>query len=79
MGETVRNSISCIALITQVSVYTQVKIYISRYFDPMNDIQTPAFHPTMHQKPRNPTWCLKCKCIIIMRDRLTRIQLKPLN
>ena len=66
MGENCTHSIDCITLITQVSVYTQAKIYSSRNFVPMNDIQTSTFHPTMHQKPTNPTWCLKCKCIIII-------------
>ena len=78
MGETVCNSVGCITLVTQVSVCTQAKIGISGNFVSTNDIQTPAFHPTMHKKSINPSWCSKCKCIII-RDRLTRIQLKPLN
>ena len=32
---------------SSISLYTS--IYISRYFVLMNDIQTPIFHPTMHQ------------------------------
>ena len=47
---------------SSISLYTS-NIYISRYFDPMNGIQTPVFHPTMHQKPTDPSWCSTCKCI----------------